>query len=107
MVVNVASLTRNKNPDDNAKQITAMVCNYAADFVVAAAIATHLPVKRGILKIFMGLGVVAIGMMVGEKVEEFVCRQWDETKAMFAEAKETAKKTVEEIAKQEKDAGGH
>ena len=107
MIVNVAQLAKKQNPDENAKQATAMICGYAADFVVAAAIATHLPVRRGIMKIFMGLGIVAIGMMVGEKVEEFVCRQWDETKALFAEARETAKKTVEEIARQEKDAGGH
>lgn len=75
---------------DNVKLVLGLIFGLAADAAVTAALGGMMPAGRGLKRILRMGGAFILGMMTGEKVEEYVYKVIDETKEIFKEAKENA-----------------
>ena len=84
-----------------------LLVGLAADVAVTALLKQHIPVGKGIVRILCKLGIFAIGMKVGEDVENYFCQFYDDTKADWNEAKKEAEKIALEHLNDIKDEGGH
>ena len=73
------------------KMSLGLICGLAADAAVSAALGGLMPAGRGWKHLLRIAGTFVLGMMAGEKAEEYVCKVFDDTKAALTEAKEELK----------------
>ena len=106
----LASFKELRNADNMAVTIklgAGLLIGIAADVAVTALLKQHVPVGKGIVRLLCKLGIFAIGMKVGEDVENYFYQFYDDTKSDWAEAKQEAEKQVAEALKETKGEGGH
>ena len=82
-----------RKPGDTLKMSLGLIFGLAADAAVSAALGGLMPIGRGWKHLLRMGGTFILAMMAGEKVEEYVCRVFDDTKEALMEAKEEIKKT--------------
>ena len=85
---------------DALKMSLGLICGLAADAAVSAALGGLMPAGRGWKHMLRIAGTFVLGMMAGEKAEEYVCKVFDDTKTALTEAKEELK--ADETAETEK-----
>lgn len=73
-----------------------LIFGLAADAAVSAALGGLMPAGRGWKHLLRIGGTFVIGMMAGEKAEEYVCKVFDDTKAALSQAKEELKTDKEQ-----------
>ena len=73
---------------ETIKIVLSLIFGIAADAAVTAAIGGLMPAGRGWKHLLRLGGTFILGMMAGEKAEEYVGRVFDDTKAALTEAKE-------------------
>lgn len=86
---------------DALKMSIGLICGLAADAAISAALGGLMPAGRGWKHLLRITGTFVIGMMAGEKAEEYVCKVFDDTKLALTEAKQELKADeAEEKAKE-------
>lgn len=81
---------------DTLKMSLGLIFGLAADAAVSAALGGLMPAGRGWKHLLRIGGTFVIGMMAGEKAEEYVCKVFDDTKAALSQAKEELKTDKEQ-----------
>lgn len=95
----IGSLTNLRKADGLGETIklgVGFAIGIAADIAVTVLIKGHLPVTKGFTKLMVKVGVFAIGMKIGEDVENYFYKVVDDAKETYNEAKKEAKKAVQE-----------
>lgn len=92
---------KEKTAGETLKMGVGLIFSFAADMAVTAMLKQHVPAGKGLMRIMTKLGIFAIGMKVGEDVENYFYKIVDDTTAAMKEAKEEAKVMVLEAAKEE------
>lgn len=81
---------------DTLKMSIGLISGLAADAAISAALGGLMPAGRGWKHLLRIVGTFVIGMMAGEKAEEYVCKVFDDTKAALSQAKEELKSDKEQ-----------
>lgn len=107
----LASFKELRNADNMGVTIklgAGLLVGLAADVAVTALLKQYVPIGKGIIRLLCKLGIFAIGLKVGEDVENYFYQFYDDTKSDWAEAKEEAEKQIAKaLAKETKGEGGH
>ena len=97
----LTSLRKAEGLGETVKLGVGLVFGFAADMAISALLKSHIPQTSGFTKVMVKLGVFAIAMKVGEDVENYIYKVADEAKETYIEAKEEAKKAVQEAIDEE------
>lgn len=106
-ITKVMNLKESNSTSETIKLAAGLAVAFAADIAITTLLKQHIPIGHGFMKLMTKLGIFAIGMKVGEDVEEYFHKVWDDTAEAAKEAKKEAEKAVIEIANEAKDEGGH
>lgn len=86
-----------QNVGETLKTIGGAAVNVGTDMVIGMMLAAGLCPKKGLKRAVGSLGIFMLSMKVGDIAEEYFYEIWDDLKEAFG----TAKKEIEEAAREE------
>lgn len=74
-----------------------LLIGVAVDMTVTALVGRYLPSTKGWRRVMRAVGTFALGMKIGEDVENYFYQVYDETKDAIKEVAEIAKDAASEV----------
>ena len=87
MIQSMKMMKEGKDAKGTVKMALGLIFGLAADAAVTAALGSLMPAGKGWKHLLRMGGTFILSMMTGEKVEEYVCKVFDETDQALKDAK--------------------